>query len=183
MSSRVLSIDPATTCGWAFFEDSQRVSSGVLNFSTIKNQHSGQRFNNALEAFKNLLVYYKPDTVVYEAVKRWSSSQAALVYGGIVSMLQATTYLQDIPIYGIAPTQAKKFCTGNGRAQKEEMILWANKTFSFEAKDDNEADALALGYTYIHERANLQKPADNPSGTSKSSKPKRSRKNISTTDS
>ena len=158
---RLLSIDPATTTGWAVLDDGQRISSGVLNFSSKKTAAPGERFATAYNEFCLLVAEQKPDTIVYEAVKRWQSSQAALVYGGITAMLQTCSYRNNVPIYGVAPKSAKKVCTGNGNASKAQMITWANEHFNIQVQDDNEADALAIGYTYLHERANIQRTENN----------------------
>lgn len=182
MTVKTLSIDPATLCGYAIYTDDKRLDSGIINFSNKKVFHPGDRFIKALTFFQEIICLHQPDCIAYEAVKRWSSSQAALVYGGITAMMQIAAQQNNIPLYGIAPTQAKKFCTGNGRASKEEMIEWANTQFNLVVKDDNEADALAIGYTHIHERANIQEPASELPRATKPVKGKRSGKNIPLTD-
>jgi Holliday junction resolvasome RuvABC endonuclease subunit len=177
----ILAIDPATRCGWAVYNNDQKVASGVLDFSSKPTAHAGKRFNNALNEFTTLISKYPIKAIAYEAVKRWQSSQAALVYGGIVSTLLVAAYQSSVPVFGIAPKSAKKRCTGNGNASKTEMIVWANKEFNIQVIDDNEADALAIGYTYIYETANIQKPTSQLPGVSKPTRKKRSRKNLPAT--
>lgn len=56
-------------------------------------------------------------------------------------------YLSETPVYSFVPSSVKKFATGNGRADKKEMIAAAiahleTKPDEF---DDNQADALFIG--------------------------------------
>jgi crossover junction endodeoxyribonuclease RuvC len=46
----------------------------------------------------------------------------------------------------VAPTQLKKFVCGKGNVKKDLMLLNVYKRWGFEAKTDNEADALGLAY-------------------------------------
>lgn len=171
---KVLSLDPATKTGWAMWENKKLISSGIINFPNSK-IHPGQRFVTANQEIKRLICNnHKPyDVIVYEAIKRWSSSQAALVYGGIVSVILYYAALEGIPVVGIAPTEAKKFCTGKGRADKEEMIKWATDNFK-KPQDDNEADAIAIGYTYIYGQSPLQESNETP--TTKATKPSKKKR-------
>lgn len=54
----------------------------------------------------------------------------------------------------INPTALKKFATGNGNANKDEMIKFCKLRWQIEPGDDNEADAIHIFFCYI-KRFNL----------------------------
>lgn len=57
----------------------------------------------------------------------------------------------DIPIVTFAPKDIKKHGTGNGNANKEMMMLFAEKRYKIEVgKDDNLADAIHIYMYFIH---------------------------------
>ena len=71
-----------------------------------------------------------------------NASQAAFGYRAL--MLACCARL-SIPLEGYAPSTVKKYFTGNGRAQKDDMIFEVGRRFKqLEVADDNEADAVAI---------------------------------------
>lgn len=57
----------------------------------------------------------------------------------------------DIPVVTFKPTDVKKHGTGKGTANKEEMILWAERRYKIEVEgDDNLADAIHIYMYFIH---------------------------------
>lgn len=53
-------------------------------------------------------------------------------------------YQEHIAYLDVAPNTLKKVATGNGRANKTEVVQAAEKRLGYEGHDDNEADALWL---------------------------------------
>lgn len=145
---RILAFDLGANTGWACF-DRQRnlVDHGVLRFPKPKhNCGDGDRFWHAQCEYDDLVHRFEPDIIVYEAIKRWASSQAALIYGGLLAQLMIAGWRNDgRPYIGYSPTEIKKFATGNGKATKEMMIDAATEILGIIPEDDNEADALLLG--------------------------------------
>lgn len=64
----------------------------------------------------------------------------AELHGAVILILRSLT----IPTIIVPPTSLKKFITGNGRAQKWEMIKAINEIYSLQLLDDNLADAIGL---------------------------------------
>lgn len=57
----------------------------------------------------------------------------------------------DIPIVTFKPSDIKKHGTGNGNANKEMMIKFAERRYKIEVgKDDNLADAIHIYMYFIH---------------------------------
>ena len=73
---------------------------------------------------------------------RHRSSDAARSYFGCVAVFTKLFEEFKVPYTGINISDIKKQATGNGKASNEEMVAAANKQWSIEVSDDNEADAL-----------------------------------------
>lgn len=61
--------------------------------------------------------------------------------GGIIKL---TLFRNNIPFIKAAPIQVKKFATGDGRSEKDQVMLQVFKRWGFEASDNNQADAFVL---------------------------------------
>ena len=140
---RLLALDPATKLGWAIY-DKGKWRSGTIDLSNKKWDGAGVRFVK----FEQWLHEQKPmDIIVYEAVENHGSdgTYAAHAYGGYIAVLQRFGEANSIAYTGLPVGSIKKFWTGNGRAGKEKMIEEARRR-KFNPKDDNEADAIAIGH-------------------------------------
>lgn len=65
---------------------------------------------------------------------------------GLAYLVRHGLWQNMIPYVLIAPTSLKKFVTGSGKAEKSMMIMEVFKRWGHAAKNDNEADAIALLY-------------------------------------
>lgn len=61
--------------------------------------------------------------------------------GGVV---RNHLYQESVPYLDVAPNKLKKIATGNGKANKHEVMQAATKRLGYEGADDNESDALWL---------------------------------------
>jgi len=141
---RILAIDPGTACGWAVRHSAQTVDSGVWDLTAKRHEGGGMRFLRCRVAFREALVAFRPDVVVYEEVRRHMGVDAAHVYGGIIAIIASECEAQEpkIPYRGIPVGTVKKHATGKGNADKDAMIAAAVKRWAgFVPADDNEADA------------------------------------------
>jgi len=62
----------------------------------------------------------------------------------LTGMIRAALYDRGWGFYAIPPNTLKKFATGNGHANKTEMVQAAEKRLGYLGHNDNEADALWL---------------------------------------
>jgi Holliday junction resolvasome RuvABC endonuclease subunit len=143
-STTILGVDIGLKMGWAITHNEQRIDSGTLHLKGKNWESRGTAFLRAGHFFRQQLVQYQPSLVSFETVKRFMSSDAALIYGGIVGQLMATCEDLKINYVGYSPTEIKKLATDKGKASKEEMIEAAHKLFNYLPGDDNEADALHI---------------------------------------
>lgn len=82
--------------------------------------------------------------------------EAAGELGGLIKW---TLWLAGVTIWIVPPTTLKKFITGKGTARKEMMIKEVFKRWGYEAADNNDCDAYALGrfLAAYFQRAELSK--------------------------
>lgn len=81
--------------------------------------------------------------VHFEEVRRHRGTDAAHVYGGLLAMLSSWCEEAHVPYASRPVGEIKKFVTGRGNADKDQVIS-AVRAKGFAPADDNEADALAL---------------------------------------
>ncbi len=136
----ILALDLGTKTGWARQCPDSELRSGMKNFAQGKFAGGGRRF----QAFEEWLLGFSGITeVVFEAVRRHMGTDAAHIYGGLLSILTKWCEQNGIPYQGVPVGTIKKFATGRGNAKKPEMIA-AAQSWGFKPVDDNEADALAI---------------------------------------
>ncbi len=160
--SRIVGIDLGTKCGYAALEGRKRIASGEWNLlSSRKGRHRAERWINFKTNLYRLIEEVDPDIVVYEMVRRHVGTTAAHVYGGFLAHLElldcqrrsyprrpryyANRWEKDLPfVFPIEIGVWKKATTGNGAALKTDVKKFVKKRFRYEAKSEDEADALAI---------------------------------------
>jgi crossover junction endodeoxyribonuclease RuvC len=70
--------------------------------------------------------------------------------GELGGVLRLQLYYRDNPWLEIAPAALKKFATGKGNADKEQIMLQVYKRWGFEAESNNVADAYVLAKIAYH---------------------------------
>jgi len=142
---KILALDPATACGWAYMDtDGEFHTSGVWDLSIKRDESRGMR----LIRFKSKLIEIHDklgiEVVAFEAARNAKASmQGALVtQAEIQGVWKNWCDEHGIDYSGYSPSEIKKHATGNGNANKEKMIVAAQAKFGAQITDDNEADAL-----------------------------------------
>lgn len=152
---RILALDLGTKTGWAFgtTKDSDRVYSGVQDFSLKRGESPGMRLLNFDKWVYEILTKHKPKMVAYEMPHQRGGYATQLLLG-MLGILHVACTKAGIEYSSVHSATLKKFATGSGRASKEDMISVAILKFDREIIDDNEADALhILGWA----RSNFEK--------------------------
>lgn len=140
----VLALDLGTTTGFAIAPRGGAVRSGSFRLDPNKLGGNGRRWI----AFREWLTATAREVggvqVVYvEDVRRHVSNLSARVYCGYLAMLEAWCAANNVRLEGVGVGTIKKAFTGNGRADKAQMIAEAKRR-GFTVTDDNESDAVAL---------------------------------------
>lgn len=135
----ILALDPATKVGYA----SDKVS-GVFDCKTKPDESKGLRlirFKNNLKALietinPTIICYEKPGGGNYNPLRIHSQLE-----GQIIIICEE----EGIEYKGYSAKAIKKHATGNGNANKADMVIFARKHFThINIIDDNHADALWL---------------------------------------
>jgi len=145
MSRALLALDLGTTTGWALSSNGE-IRSGTISFKDTRFDSKDSRFTKFFRWLQNQKAHYDIESIVYEGVTMMpKSSASAHCYGGFMGAVQMFGDKYEIPYEGVPVGTIKKFATGKGNANKEDMIR-AMKGRGHQPVDDNEADALALLY-------------------------------------
>tara|TARA_R110000824_G_scaffold106076_1_gene250678 strand:- start:82 stop:588 length:507 start_codon:yes stop_codon:yes gene_type:complete len=156
-NTKILSIDLGTHTGFAISANGI-IESGSVDFSRYKGckskpaDHIGGTFLSFDQWIKNVIPVFKIDCIVYESVMRWSSGDAAKIYGGLRGIMLSRAAKMGIPVYGYGVTHIKKFWTGKGNSKKPAMIAETKKRYpGITLTGDDEADAIAILHLHINQ--------------------------------
>lgn len=142
---RILALDPATECGWAYLQIGGTVASGTWDLSTRRDESGGMkllRFESKLRE----VVGYGIDLIVFEAARHGAPKMAgALVHQAeLQAIIKRLGEEVKISYRGYSPAEIKKFATGKGNAGKPDVCAAVRARFGYAGNNYNEADALAL---------------------------------------
>ena len=151
----VLGIDPGSRrCGWgavARHGSSLRVvESGVLVPGDLP---MPERLGVMLDRLLALFARLGAAEVAVEQVFSGASARSALLLGQARGVVLAAAARSGLPVFEYAPAQVKLALTGNGRADKSQMMRMARALFGVEASLSDEADAVALAVCHLAHRA------------------------------
>lgn len=138
----VLALDLGTTTGFALWTDGA-ITSGSWDMKPKRYEGSGMRYVRFTGMLNDMHAAVGITYIVFEEVRRHKGADAAHVYGGFMSHLQAWCEQRGVPLEAYPVGAIKKHWTGNGNASKD-MMLDEAKRRGFAPEDDNEADALAM---------------------------------------
>jgi len=148
------------------------VESGVL---VPGNHDLPRRLALILEGLEAIFSRAHADAVAVETVFAGVSPRSALVLGQARGVVLASAARAGLPVSEYAPQQAKLALTGNGRAEKAQMVHMVRALFGVTALLADEADAIALAVCHIG-RAGQHLPAPPaPAPRSPSPRPRRTR--------
>ena len=146
----VLSIDPGMSLGWALWSDGRLLEYGVFKTST-KASH-GSRLWDIYSFILTLLRQDYVDVCVVENIaafgkgaKNKDSYLLPAVFG-LVRMAAHVHGVEEFKAYAV--TSVKKAMTGSGNARKPEVRKAVNDYYGIDVKNDDTADAIAVGHAY-----------------------------------
>lgn len=114
-----------------------------------------ERLSAALEGV-TLIAFEAP--FLGRSMKDMSAARRVLGWPVIVEML---AFRRAIPVYEVNIASARKAFTGNGRAEKSEVMEWARRR-GFNPNSDHEGDAFAVWYFLVSVKAAGQVGAYDP---------------------
>lgn len=156
MAISILSLDPATTTGFAYYDGKKdkngnvfkHIKSGVWYCGkSLLDESYDMRIIRLEHQLNEIKKNNKLDLVVFEAARNATkNSQRALVtQAELQGVIKRWCMLHKIPYQGFSPSAIKKFATGNGNAKKELVVKAAKEKFKVKKIETNDqADALCL---------------------------------------
>lgn len=134
----LLGLDLGTSTGWSLYKDGEIVS-GVINFSPRSDTPVGKQY---AEYFSFLNNFTSVDRVCFEKVDFLSTLFQAHKYGGWMMILYMWCYMNKKPeATTVAVSTLKKHVTGNGKAEKEQ-ILATLQAKGYDVTQEDQADAF-----------------------------------------
>lgn len=85
-----------------------------------------------------------PDLVAIEGLAFMAQGTSLVQLAGLNYLTRVLLDQFNWPFLIVAPTSLKKFITGSGKGDKDQMMMSVYKNYGFEAFDNNECDAYAL---------------------------------------
>jgi len=166
----VVGIDPGTQrCGYGVVarvgSRLEVVESGVL---VPGGQPLPHRLASILEGLEAIFARVRAEAVAVESVFSGVSPRSALVLGQARGVVLAGAARAGLAVFEYAPAQAKLALTGNGLAEKSQMMRMVRALFGVEPGLADEADAIALAVCHISQRARRRLPPARPSRARKS---------------
>lgn len=155
---KILALDMATSTGWAFIDtDDPNASykSGVLQYREKMGRGRDRtekplclverllRFRSDLQL--KLIGNLAPNLIVYEQAHHRGGPATRSGLGMETVLIMEAAHAGRTS-HGVHSGTLKKFCTGQGKAEKEAMIAFAKFLTQREITDDNEADAICLAH-------------------------------------
>jgi crossover junction endodeoxyribonuclease RuvC len=151
----VLGVDPGSRqCGYGVVTRRgpriEVVESGVLIAADLP---IPERLARILDGLSAVMERARVDEVAVESVFSGVSPRSALALGQARGVALAAAARAGLPVFEYAPAQVKLAFTGNGRADKEQMVRMARALLGVVARLSDEADALALAVCHLARRA------------------------------
>ena len=155
--TKMISLDTSSVCsGWAYWENGILTDHGVIDTSLIK--YRDKKLDNMCKNLIHLLKAHDPDIVVIEMTVVPNNAETQRILSEIVGVVSGWCLSQRKSsfFYRIRPNEWRKIvCNDNEKfphskkaGLKEWDIQKAKDIFGFDPIDDNEADAVLMGYAY-----------------------------------
>ena len=156
----VLGIDPGSRrCGYGIVARRgvrlSRLASGVIVPGELA---MAERLACILRRLSELLATGGVDAVAIETAYCGRSARSALVLGQARGVALAVAAGAGLPVFEYAPGQVKRAFTGNGRAEKPQMVRTARTLFGIAPRLSDEADALAIAVCHLAQAAAQPRP-------------------------
>lgn len=150
---KIISLDTSSVCtGWGFYKDGNYVKSGTINLKNIKDVNT--RMKTMTEKIKELIEKYKPDHVVIEDIvveRNWHTFKVLAI---IIGSVYGLCIDKGISYSCLSPSAWRNMIdSGKKPRKRDELKVWGLnkvKMITNNTINDDEADAILVGYAYIN---------------------------------
>ena len=147
---KVMSIDQSTRCsGYAVFEDSIYICSGVINMSKSKLETEERSFEMAREIWK-VINKYKPDHLVLEGCQQQSNPKTMIILARLAGMIIGYSEAHNVKTHTLLPSQWRKALQYSQGAKvkrqelKQQSIDYVKKNLNLYLSED-ECESICIG--------------------------------------
>ena len=125
---KVLGIDIGTNLGWCYGTGPGEYGVWRLK-SKLSTERPGRPFLDAFNRLSDLIGKNKIEGVAFEEITFLTNAAGQEKHFGLRATMFMVCEMFEIPALGINVSSLKKFATGRGRADKDEMVNAANYKF------------------------------------------------------
>lgn len=141
MATRILALDLGVSTGWAM-DDWDMVTSGAVSLASASGAHPGRR----LLELATFIQRKQPQVIFFELVQCHRGQRTSDVLAGWRAVVELEACRMGVPVYGLTVQAVKRHATGNGAAEKSEMMTAAWRRLGWEPSakgkaQEDEADA------------------------------------------
>jgi len=140
MTYPVLGIDPSTFTGYALLWETGVVLASEINFKKLSGIPRAEAF---MDHTMRLVEHHKPCAVFIEGYGFGNAHTLAILVE-IGTAIRLALHGCGMTYTEVAPTSLKKFATGKGNSQKDQVMLAVYKKWGFTPETNNIADAYVL---------------------------------------
>lgn len=133
--------------GFAIFENNKYITSGLIK--TNKNKKDQVRLKDLYDSLNKIVDKYKPDHIVLEQLFFFKNLKTAIRVSQAQGVIILISAQKNIPLSFLTPLQVKQTITGYGKADKKSIQKMLKIELNLDIKQDDEADAVALGFSYF----------------------------------
>ena len=137
-----LGLDPSTRTGWCLLREDGDYTAGEQFFRDKSGIDRVLAFSDWLADFLQL----NPVSQIMIEGYGYANAHTLVPLVEIGTALRMVARMSEVPYTEVAPTVLKKFVTGTGNAKKEVILREVFRKWGFEAKTNNEADAMVLAH-------------------------------------
>lgn len=151
----ILGIDPGTArIGWGIIETKGSLyhtrAFGLI--TTERNEAVELRLLKAYHQICKICVKYAPDVVSIEELFFATNAKTAIAVGQARGILLLSAAANGIPVYSYSPLAVKRAITGDGHADKKQVLKMIVSLLKLKEppKPDDVADALAIALAHVY---------------------------------
>lgn len=140
--TRILAIDPATSCGWAWSDGIDR-KSGTWDLAALGSSSKHAHLAALRERLLRLHAKLGIDHIGYEKVIHGRGMRSTESHAEKIAILKLVAVEIGATLHtGYGASSIKLYATGDGRADKSQMMLACERLLKVVPRTDDEADAL-----------------------------------------
>ena len=165
---KMMSFDTASQAsGWAYWENAQLTEHGVIDLKKMKDKE--ERLTLMCERLLQILNEKKPTIVIIEMTVVENNAGTQRLLSEIVGVVRGWAMLNQLKgtpteFVRLRPTEWRKLVRDEDekvpKSKKDGLKEWdiqkANHLFRLQLEDDNEADAILVGFARIKQFRNME---------------------------